>query len=90
MPTSRTLPDDDPLLDWRLAAACADLPARTVFATRAKQAGPALRRCPRCPVRTECLAAVDPERSWFDGVCGGLLWRNGRAVAGADSAADPS
>ncbi|MDH6111174.1 WhiB family redox-sensing transcriptional regulator [Kitasatospora sp. MAP12-15] len=79
MPASPTAPDDD-LLDWRLAAACADLPARTVFATRAAQAAPALGRCARCPVRRECLDAVDPGHSWFDGVCGGRLWRNGRVV----------
>jgi WhiB family redox-sensing transcriptional regulator len=88
MPTSRIAPDDDDLFDWRLAAACADLPARTVFATRLKQAGPALGRCLRCPVARECRAAVAPEHSWFDGVCGGVLWRNGRVVARAEQAVD--
>ncbi|GAA1221532.1 hypothetical protein GCM10009665_09680 [Kitasatospora nipponensis] len=86
MTTPRTQPRGEDLPDWRLLAACAGLPARTVFATRLQQAGPALGRCARCPVDRECLAVVEPAHSWFDGVCGGSLWRNGRAVAGAAAA----
>ncbi|MFC5151840.1 hypothetical protein [Streptomyces amakusaensis] len=36
---------------------------------------------------------MDPERTWFDGVSGGRLWRNGRAVAtapGPDPDSDPA
>ncbi|MGW4648331.1 WhiB family transcriptional regulator [Kitasatospora sp. NPDC004289] len=66
--------------DWRERAACRGLPAREIFVTRAAQAAPALRRCAACPVRRRCLEAVQPELSWFDGVCGGRLWRNGRVV----------
>lgn len=66
--------------DWRERAACRGLPAREIFVTRAAQAAPALRRCAACPVRRRCLEAVQPELSWFDGVCGGRLWRNGRVA----------
>ncbi|NYI05244.1 WhiB family transcriptional regulator [Allostreptomyces psammosilenae] len=66
--------------DWRTQAACADLPQRTVFATRRQHALPALRACAACPVRARCLEVVAPQDNWFDGVSGGRLWRNGREV----------
>ncbi|MEU9159335.1 WhiB family transcriptional regulator [Streptomyces sp. NPDC048424] len=66
---------------WQAAAACGDLPPAVVFSKRAKVAAPALRACAGCPVRRECEEAVAPAESWFDGVCGGRLWRNGRPAA---------
>jgi hypothetical protein len=84
---------------WQTAAACRDLPPSVVFARRAQQAAPALRACARCPVRRECEEAVAPAESWFDGVCAGRLWRNGRpsaagsvlaVLASADPAAGPA
>ncbi|WMX45536.1 hypothetical protein RGF97_12660 [Streptomyces roseicoloratus] len=51
-----------------------------VFSRRGKEAAPALRACAVCPVSRECEAAVAPAESWFDGVCAGRLWRNGRPV----------
>ncbi|MFZ3569621.1 hypothetical protein ACNYS0_21965 [Streptomyces sp. BH034] len=39
-----------------------------------------MRACNKCAIRQECEAVVDPARTWFDGVCAGRLWRNGRAV----------
>lgn len=65
---------------WRSAAACAGLPPKVVFSKKAKEAAPALRACAGCPVRRHCEAAVAPAESWFDGVCGGRLWRSGRPV----------
>ncbi|WP_234312212.1 WhiB family transcriptional regulator [Streptomyces griseus] len=70
-------PDPTP---WQAAAACAGLSPSVVFARRERQAAPALRACASCPVRRECAEAVAPAESWFDGVCAGLLWRNGRPV----------
>ncbi|MED7822959.1 WhiB family transcriptional regulator [Streptomyces chiangmaiensis] len=67
-------------LDWRRAAACADLPQRYVFTRDLSEAEIVLRACNRCPVREECEAVVDPAHTWFDGVSGGRLWRNGREV----------
>lgn len=66
---------------WQASAACADLPPAVVFARRVKDAAPALRACAACPVRRECEQAVAPAESWFDGVCAGRLWRNGRPAA---------
>ncbi|MEC4016411.1 WhiB family transcriptional regulator [Streptomyces sp. H27-D2] len=67
--------------DWRMSAACADLPPRSVFTTLPSEAGSALRACNQCPVRKQCEAVVAPAKTWFDGVSGGRLWRNGREVA---------
>ncbi|MEU7280424.1 WhiB family transcriptional regulator [Streptomyces sp. NPDC045431] len=67
-------------LGWRMDAACAGLPPQVVFARRPADAAPALRACARCPVTRECEEAVDPARTWFDGVSAGRLWHNGRPV----------
>ncbi|MEU3606317.1 WhiB family transcriptional regulator [Streptomyces sp. NPDC035033] len=93
-------PDPTP---WQAAAACAGLSPSVVFARRERQAAPALRACAACPVPRECEEAVAPAESWFDGVCAGRLWRNGRpvkkprpkpgrrhAAAGAPGAAGPA
>ncbi|MFF3845270.1 WhiB family transcriptional regulator [Streptomyces sp. NPDC002328] len=66
---------------WQSAAACAGLPPRVIFSKKAKEAALALRACDVCTVRRACEEAVAPAESWFDGVCGGRLWRSGRPVA---------
>ncbi|MFJ8022036.1 hypothetical protein [Streptomyces sp. NPDC096311] len=68
-------------LDWRRAAACADLPEHSVFTRIPSEAEPVLRACNQCPIRHECETVVDPAHTWFDGVSGGRLWRNGREVS---------
>ncbi|MER6527705.1 WhiB family transcriptional regulator [Streptomyces sp. NPDC001508] len=65
---------------WQAAAACAGLPTRVVFSKKVKEAAPALQACARCPVRRACEETVAPADNWFDGVCGGRLWRRGRPV----------
>ncbi|MET7655963.1 MULTISPECIES: WhiB family transcriptional regulator [unclassified Streptomyces] len=65
---------------WQSAAACAGLSPRVVFSKKARDAAPALRACAGCPVRRACEQAVAPAENWFDGVCGGRLWRSGRPV----------
>ncbi|WP_328938218.1 hypothetical protein OG288_23055 [Streptomyces tauricus] len=67
-------------LDWRRGAACAHLSERSVFARLPAEAEPVLHACGRCPIRKQCEAVVDPSHTWFDGVSGGRLWRNGREV----------
>ncbi|MFG2178941.1 WhiB family transcriptional regulator [Streptomyces abikoensis] len=74
-------------VDWRSHAACVGLPDAAVFARRPKDALPALRACAGCPVARYCLEAVAPRESWFDGVCGGRLWRNGKEARIADALA---
>ncbi|MEU9555078.1 WhiB family transcriptional regulator [Streptomyces fumanus] len=66
---------------WTEAAACAGLPPEAVFARRPAQAAPALAACARCPVVRRCEETVAPADTWFDGVCAGRLWHNGRPVA---------
>ncbi|MFI6440479.1 WhiB family transcriptional regulator [Streptomyces sp. NPDC050759] len=82
MSVTGTCPPPEPAepVAWQAAAACAGLPAGVVFSKRAKEAAPALRACAGCPVRRECEEAVAPADNWFDGVCGGRLWRRGRPV----------
>ncbi|MFE5965103.1 WhiB family transcriptional regulator [Streptomyces sp. NPDC056463] len=77
------LPDSP---SWQAAAACAALSPAVVFARRVQQAAPALRACGHCPVRRECEETVAPAESYFDGVCAGRLWRNGRAVPASRTA----
>jgi WhiB family redox-sensing transcriptional regulator len=66
---------------WQTAAACAGLPPRAVFSKKVKEAAPVLRACARCTVRQNCERTVAPADNWFDGVCGGRLYRSGRPVA---------
>ncbi|MFE9258965.1 WhiB family transcriptional regulator [Streptomyces sp. NPDC006879] len=75
---------------WRAAAACSSLPPGIVFARRESEARPALVACRRCPVVARCIEAVAPAESFFDGVSGGRLWRNGRPVRLSDDAVAPS
>jgi len=74
-----------PIAPWQAAAACQGLPAGTVFARRVADAEPALRACAVCTVRRACEETVAPAESWFDGVCAGRLWRNGRPVTLPDA-----
>lgn len=67
-------------LDWRRAAACVNLPQHSVFTRVPSEAEPVLRACNQCPIRRECEVVVDPAHTFFDGVSGGRLWRNGREV----------
>jgi WhiB family redox-sensing transcriptional regulator len=84
MPENSSCPPDRPRpsrpAGWQSAAACAGLSPRVVFSKKAKEAAPALRACAACTVRRACEEAVAPAESWFDGVCGGRLWRSGRPV----------
>jgi WhiB family redox-sensing transcriptional regulator len=65
---------------WQATAACAGLPPGVVFSKKVKEAAPALRACVGCSVRRKCEEVVAPADNWFDGVCGGRLWRRGRPV----------
>lgn len=41
---------------------------------------PGLALCRECPFVARCLDRVKPAESWYDGVCGGHVWRNGKVV----------
>ncbi|MFI7500507.1 WhiB family transcriptional regulator [Streptomyces sp. NPDC049687] len=80
MQPDRMQPDRRQSERWQAAAACAGLSPRVVFSKKPKVAAPALRACAGCPVRRDCEETVAPAENWFDGVCGGRLWRSGRPV----------
>lgn len=42
--------------------------------------GMALAICQDCPVKDWCLDWVDPARSYYDGVVGGVAWADGRPM----------
>lgn len=41
----------------------------------------ALAACKRCAVSGECLTLVKPSDSYYTGVCGGIVWKEGRRYA---------
>ena len=46
----------------------------------------ALQICKGCPFWQNCNDLVEPKSNYFDGVCAGKVWRNGRVLAKLDSA----
>lgn len=68
--------DDAVALEY---AACAGVNPRLFDETTYPQAWNALKVCSSCPRRTQwaCLKKIEPHRTWFDGVAGGMVWRNG-------------
>lgn len=50
----------------------------------------ALADCEGCPVTRECEQVVQPRYSWFDGVCAGRAWLDGRPVVVREIALRPS
>lgn len=44
-------------------------------------AQPALNYCKECFFWEKCESLVEPRSSYFDGVCGGKVWKNGRMLA---------
>lgn len=49
------------------------------------QAKEALGHCNLCKVTSQCLDWVKPQKSHFDGVAGGIVWRNGYRVRADNS-----
>lgn len=44
------------------------------------EASLALYYCQRCTIVEQCITTVRPSKSHFDGVAGGVVWRNGYRV----------
>lgn len=76
----RALPGMRPLSEALLDAACLGHDPRLFDATAYPQAHAAIAVCAMCRIHDECLAVVRPGPSWFDGVAGGIVWRNGYKV----------
>lgn len=47
---------------------------------------PALELCASCPFTRECFERTQPTVSWFDGVCAGVVYRNGNPIGGLTTA----
>lgn len=61
-------------------AACDGADFLLFDATSGQRADDALSYCERCIVTSECETLVNPRKSYFDGVCAGRIWHNGRPV----------
>ena len=42
---------------------------------------PALQICKGCSFWQNCEDLLEPKRSYYDGICGGKVWKNGRILA---------
>lgn len=77
---SRAVPSMPPHAEALRDAACLGHDPRLFDATSYPQALAALAVCAMCHVKIECLQVVRPGPSWFDGVAGGTVFRNGYQV----------
>ena len=60
-------------------AACIGTSPSVFDADTYPQAWNAIKVCSSCPRNTAwaCLQKIAPHKSWFDGVAGGMVWKNG-------------
>lgn len=69
------------MIDWRLEAACRDMPFDLFFPLRGEPTEPAKRICRACPSQVECLAeALTVPPSEDHGVRGGTSERQRREM----------
>lgn len=61
-------------------AACRDAEPHLFDMTDHYMAQDALSYCRRCPVIKLCAIELDPQRNFYDGVVGGLVYHNGNIV----------
>ena len=62
------------------AAACVGVEPSVFDHYRYPEASLALYYCQKCSIVEDCLTVVRPSKSNFDGVAGGVVWRNGYRV----------
>jgi hypothetical protein len=60
-------------------AACRGVAPSVFDADEYPNAWQAIKICSTCPrkARWACLQKIEPHKSWFDGVAGAMVWRNG-------------
>lgn len=63
------------------SAECRDAPPNLFDATELHQAAQGLSYCATCIVTVLCRAVIRPGRTYYDGIAGGSVYRNGRVVA---------
>lgn len=62
------------------AAACLGVEPAVFDEYKFPEAHLALWFCQKCPIVETCMDVVRPSKSHFDGVAGGIVWRNGYRV----------
>lgn len=67
-------------MKWLSLSACAGEDPKIFDAFSYPSANEAMRICGNCTVVKECFAWVKPNKSFYDGVAGGIVWRNGYRV----------
>jgi hypothetical protein len=67
-------------MKWIHSAACAGSDPIMFDHYMYPQAIAALTICGTCKFTVECVEWVKPNKSFFDGVAGGVVWRNGYRV----------
>jgi WhiB family redox-sensing transcriptional regulator len=62
-----------------LQAACIGAAPSLFDANGYPSAYDGIKVCAHCPRDTKwaCLQKIEPHKTWFDGVAGGIVWRNG-------------
>ena len=83
LPRAEAWLDDAPCAgQWWLTDIPPELAVYHSRATIVAAMRPALALCAACPFTRECAARVEPRLSFFDGVCAGRVYRNGRVIGG--------
>jgi hypothetical protein len=67
-------------MSWLMLTACSGEDPALFDEYRFPHAYEALRICANCRFTDECIEWVRPNKSFFDGVAGGVVWRNGYRV----------
>ncbi len=86
---ARRLPRSEAWLDeapcrgqWWITDFPVDVVTQTSRHTIVARMQTALALCAACPFTAQCHDRVEPEASGYDGVCGGVVYRNGNAIGG--------
>jgi WhiB family redox-sensing transcriptional regulator len=72
-------------MTWLMLAACAGEEPSTFDHYTFPEAQEALRICSHCRFVADCMDWVKPNKSFFDGVAAGVVWRNGYRVRADNS-----
>ena len=69
------------IIDFVSNAPCRDADPWLFDQYQLDLAQPGLQYCRGCSFLEMCESLVEPSTSFFDGVCGGKVWRNGNILA---------
>lgn len=69
------------LIDFVKDAPCRETDSWLFDQTNLDLAMPGLNVCKGCPFWQNCEDLVQPKTSYYDGICGGKVWKNGKILA---------